>query len=107
MRSNPMKKMKYCLGTCARVPDEVSTAVADSLQVIPEGSSSRDACDARAVVIALRMAMEGWRFCPCFSEGTTPQHARISGLVQTNLANSLAHNAQLERTLPVEKLSAA
>jgi len=107
LRSNPMKKMKYCLGTCARVPDEVSTALADSLQVIPEGSSSPDACDARAVVIALRMAMEGWRFCPCFSEGTTPQHARIFGLVQTNLANSLAHNAQVERTLPVEKLSAA
>jgi hypothetical protein len=102
-----MKKMKYCLGNCAHIPDEVRAAVADSLQVIPEGSSNPDACDARAVVIALRMAIEGWRFCPCFSEGMTPQHARIFGLVQTNFANSLAHGAQLKRTVSVEELSAA
>src|ERR1035441_8720160 len=77
----------------------VVAAVLDSLQVIPEESSNPDACDARAVVIALRMAREGWRFCPCYPEGMTPQHARIFGLVQTNFANSLAHSALLNRAL--------
>lgn len=107
MRPNPMKTMQNCLGSCAHIPDEVCAAVLDSLQVIPEGSSNPEACDARAVVIALRMALEGWRFCPCFPEGATPQHARIFGLVQTNFANSLAHGALLKRAAPAEKLSAA
>jgi hypothetical protein len=107
MRSNPMKSMKYCLGNCAHVPDEVCTAVADCLQVIPEGSSNADACEARAVVIALRMAREEWRFCPCFSEGATVQHARIFGLVQTEFANSLAHSARRKRRGTAEKLIAA
>ena len=112
MRPNPMKMMQNCFGTCARVPDEVLAAVLDSLQVIPEGSSDPDACDARAVVIALRMAREGWRFCPCFPEGITLQHARIFGLVQTNFANNLAHSAQLnsavlKRGISTEKLTAA
>jgi hypothetical protein len=107
LRPNPMKTMKYCVGNCAHVPDQVRAAVLDSLQVIPEESSNPAACDARAVVIALRMAMEGWLFCPCFSEGMTPQHAQIFGLVQTDLANSLAHGARLKRTFSVPKLSAA
>jgi hypothetical protein len=107
VRPNPMKTMRNCLGTCAHVPDEVFAAVLDSLQVIPEESSNPDACDARAVVIALRMAREGWRFCPCFPEGMTPQHARVFGLVQTNFANSLAHSALLKRAVSTEKLSAA
>jgi hypothetical protein len=112
VRPNPMKTMRKCLGTCAHVPDEVFAAVLDSLQVIPEESGNPDACDARAVVIAQRMALEGWRFCPCFPEGATPRHARIFGLVQTNFANSLAHsallnNALLKRALSTEKLSAA
>jgi hypothetical protein len=107
MRSSPMKTMQNCLGKCAHVPDEVCAAVHDSLQVIPEGSSSPDACVARAVVIGLRMAVEGWRFCPCFPEGTTPQHARIFGLVQTDFANSLAQNALLKRAISAQKLSAA
>jgi hypothetical protein len=81
MRPNPMKTMQNCLGKCTHIPDEVRAAVLDCLQVIPEGSSDPDVCDARAVVIALRMAIEGWRFCPCFPEGMTPQHARIFGLV--------------------------
>jgi hypothetical protein len=102
-----MKTMKYCLGNCAHVPDEVRAAVLDSLQVIPEEGSNPDACDARAVVIALRMAVEGWRFCPCFAEGMTPQHAHIFGLVETNFANSLAQSARLKRAFSAEKLSAA
>jgi hypothetical protein len=112
MRPNPMKTMQNCLGTCVHVPDEVFAAVLDSLQVIPEESGNPDACDARAVVIALRMARDGWRFCPCFPEGTTPQHAQIFGLVQTNFANSLAqsallNSALLKRAFSTEKLSAA
>jgi hypothetical protein len=112
MRPNPMKMIQNCLGTCVHVPVEVSAAVLDTLQVIPEGGSNPDACDARAVVIALRMAREGWRFCLCFSEGITPQHARIFGLVQTNFANSLAHSAllnraPLKRAVSPEKLNAA
>jgi hypothetical protein len=93
MRSNPMKTMQNCLGTCSHVPDEVRTAVLGSLRVIPEGSDNPEACNARAVVIALRMVVEGWQFCPCFQEGTTPQHAHIFGLVQTDFANSLARGA--------------
>jgi hypothetical protein len=107
MRPNPMKAMQSCLGTCTHVPDEVSAAVLDSLQLIPEGSSDPDACDARAVVIALRMAIEEWRFCPCFSEGMTPQHARVFGLVQTDFANSLAQSALLSGAAREDKLSAA
>jgi hypothetical protein len=101
-----MKTMQDCFGNCTRVPDEVCLAVLDSLEVIPEQSTHPDACEARAVVIALRMAMEGWQFCPCFAEGTTPQHAQIFGLVQTNFANSLAH-ALLERAIRVKKRRAA
>jgi hypothetical protein len=107
MRLSPMKTMKNCLGNCAQVPDEVCAAVLDCLQVIPEGTSDPDACDARAEVIALRMALEGWRFCPCFPEGATPQHARVFGLVQTNFANSLAQGAPPKRAVHAEKLSAA
>jgi len=107
MRPSPMNSMQNCLGTCIHVPDEVSAAVFDSLRVIPEGSSDPEACDARAVVIAPRMAREGWRFCPCFPEGITPQHAHIFGLVQTNFANRLAHRALLTTAVSAEKLSAA
>jgi hypothetical protein len=107
MRPSPMKTMQECFGNCTRIPDEVCLAVLDSLEVIPEGNSHPDARDARAVVIALRMAMEGWQFCPCFVEGMTPQHARIFGLVQTNLANNLAHGALLRRAIRAKKLKAA
>ena len=106
MRPSPMTKMKYCVGKCTRVPDEVRAAVLGSLLVIPETSSIQDACDARAVVIALRMAIEGWKFCPCFSEGVTPQHAHVFGLVETNFANTLAQGL-LERAVPIERRSAA
>jgi hypothetical protein len=99
--------MQLCLGTCTRIPDEVSLAVLDSLQIIPEGGSDPDAGDARAVVVALRMAREGWRFCPCFAEAATPQHARVSGLVETNFANRLADSAQLETAVRAKKLRAA
>jgi hypothetical protein len=107
MRPNPIKTIHDCFGNCTRVPDEVCLAVLDSLQVIPEENCHRDARDARAVVIALRMAMEGWQFCPCFAEGMTPQHAQIFDLVQTNLANNLAHGALLRRLVRAKKLKAA
>jgi hypothetical protein len=53
------------------------------------------------------MAVEGWRFCPCFSEGNTQQHARIYALVHTNLANRLAHKAAQETAFSSQKQSAA
>ena len=107
MRPSPMETMRNCVGSCTRVPNEVCAALLDSLQVVPGGNTEPDACDARAVVIALRMATEGWRFCPCFAEGATPQHARVFGLVQTDFANRLAQNALLQSVVPVEKRSAA
>jgi hypothetical protein len=51
--------------------------------------------DARAAILALRMAVEGWRFCACFPKLRTPRHEMIFSLVQTNLANWLAHEAAL------------
>lgn len=104
---DPMKSMLLCQGRCERVPDEVCDAVLDSLTLVPGGNSSADACDARAAAIAPRMAVEGWRFCPCFTMQRTQQHARIYGLVHTNLANRLAHRAVLEASLDSEKQSAA
>jgi hypothetical protein len=107
MRSDPIKTMQNCFGKCDRVPDEVCDAVLDTLQIIPGRNRNPGARDARAVAIAPRMAIEGWRFCSCFPEVRTRQHARIFSLVQTNLANKLAHRALTERTLAVETQSAA
>ena len=107
MRLDPMRVMQSCLGKCCQVPDEVCDAVLDTLALFPGGDNRAVVCEARAAAIAPRMAVEGWRFCPCFSEKRTRQHAQIFGLVQTNLANRLAHRALSERTLVVEKQSAA
>ena len=104
---DPMKSMCHCQGTCDRVPDEVCDAVLDTLTFIPGGDNSSDACDARAAALAPRMAMEGWRFCPCFPAKRTHQHARICGLVHTNLANRLAHDIAQEALFSSEKQSAA
>ena len=104
---DPMRSMLLCQGKCDRVPDEVCDAVLDTLTLVPGGHTGSDACDARAAAIAARMAVEGWRFCPCFQMQRTQQHARIFGLVHTNLANRLAHRAVLEATLAAEKQSAA
>jgi hypothetical protein len=107
MRLNPMRAMQSCLGKCCQIPYEVCDAVLDTLTLFPGGNSRADACDARAAAIAPRMAVEGWRFCPCFPEKRTRQHAQIFGLVQTNLANRLACRALTERILDAEKQSAA
>lgn len=106
-QQDPMEAMRLCQGTCERVPDEVCEAVLDTLVLIPGGNRSSDACDARASAIAPRMAVEDWRFCSCFCRQKTQQHARIFGLVHTNLANRLAHRALLEAALSSEKQSAA
>jgi len=37
------------------------------------------------------MALEGWRFCPCFALTKTQGHQQIFNLVHTNLANKLAY----------------
>jgi hypothetical protein len=105
--TDPMESMRRCQGKCDRVPDEVCDAVLDTLTFVPGGDRSSDARDARAVALAPRMAAEGWRFCPCFSEGNTQQHARIFGLMHTNLANRLAQKAVLEAAFSSENQSAA
>ena len=104
---DPMQSMRHCQGKCDRVPDQVCDAVLDTLTFIPGGNHSSNAWDARAVALAPRMAAEGWRFCPCFSEATTPQHARIFSLVNTNLANSLALTALQGEPFSSDKQSAA
>ena len=93
---DPMQSMRLCQGRCTLVPDQVCDAVLDTLVFVPGGDHSPDAWNARATALAPRMAMEGWRFCPCFAEGSTPQHARIFSLVHTNLANILAQKAAQE-----------
>jgi hypothetical protein len=87
--------MMLCLGQCNDVPEEVCNAVFESLQRIP-GRNGEDR-DARAADLAPRMAVEGWRFCPCFFMGRTEQHDVIFSLVHTNLANRLAHRAAQTR----------
>jgi len=104
---DPMKSMRHCKGKCTLVPPQVCDAVLDTLAFVPGGDKSPAAWDARAAALAPRMALEGWRFCPCFPEGITQQHARISGLVHTNLANRLAQKAALEASFYSQNPSAA
>jgi hypothetical protein len=91
MRPSPMTTMMLCLGQCDDVPEEVCDAVFASLQRIP--GHDQDVRDTRAADLAPRMAVEGWRFCPCFFMERTEQHEVIFSLVHTNLANRLAHKA--------------
>ena len=106
-KQDPMKSMRFCQGECSQVPDQVCDAVLDTLTLIPGGDRSLDAWDQRAIVLASRMAAEGWRFCPCYSEGSTHQHARIFGLVHTDLANNLAEKADQESTFSSDEQNAA
>jgi hypothetical protein len=107
MHPSPMKTRKNCLGMCDRVPDEVCDAVLDTLTFNAGENRNTDACDVRAVAMAPWMAAEGWRFCPCFPRQRTQQHARIYGLVHTNLTNRLAHRTVLEAAFSSEKQNAA
>ncbi len=104
---DPMKSMRFCQGEYSQVPDPVCDAVLDTLTFIPGSDRSPDARDTRAVMLSSRMAAEGWRFCPCYSEGSTQQHARIFGLVHTNLANRLAEKAEQELSFSADEESAA
>ena len=92
MQSDPMKLMQACSGdNCEWVPHEVCEAVVDSLKHAPVGNGHVNERDACALILAPRMAREGWRFCPCFPLGRTQQHRQIFALVDTFLANKLAH----------------
>jgi hypothetical protein len=91
MQPSPMTSMMMCLGNCDDVPEEVCDAVFESLKRIP--GRGADARDAHAADLAPRMAVEGWRFCPCFFMERTDMHEVIFSLVHTNLANRLAHKA--------------
>jgi len=86
-----MKAMQNCLGRCDQVPEEVCDAVLDSTRRVPRGTGKSDERDARAAILAPRMALEGWRFCPCFALTKTQAHQQIFNLVHTNLANKLAY----------------
>jgi hypothetical protein len=104
---DPMKTMQLCRGMCSRVPDEVCDAVLDGLMQIPGVNGDANERDLRAQAISLRMANEGWRFCPCFPTKRTQQHERIFSLVHTNMANRLAHRTVMEIKLWTENQSAA
>ena len=98
MQPDPLTIMRKCRGeSCDCVPDEVFDAVYDIFDCIPAGEDRSNLRDARAEMLAPRMAAEGWRFCQCFPLLRTGQHARIFDLVHTNLANRLANKAELER----------
>jgi len=97
MQTDPMTIMQTCCGdSCESVPDEVLDAVHESLRYVPLGDDRLSRRDARAERIAPLMAEQGWRFCPCFPMLRTEQHRRIFDLVHTNLANRLAHKAELQ-----------
>ena len=97
---DPMRTMQLCKGMCDQVPDEVCEVVFETLSSIPGVYRECSEREALATLIAPRMAREGWRFCICFPTNRTPQHARIFDLVHTNMANRLAHRAELEQTTP-------
>ncbi|HEX9199718.1 MAG TPA: hypothetical protein VF865_09175 [Acidobacteriaceae bacterium] len=98
MQPDPLTTMLTCQGeSCDCVPDDVFDAVTDAFNEIPGGRDPSNDRDARAKMIASRMAKEGWRFCPCFPAQRTEQHARTFDLVHTRLANRLADKAAMER----------
>ena len=87
-----------CFGQCDGVSEEVSDAVFEALVRIPGGDRG-DKRIARAAYLAPRMAVEGWRFCPCFPMKRTQQHELIFSLVNTHLANQLAYRDAAEGSL--------
>jgi hypothetical protein len=99
--------MQRCKGKCDRVPDEVSEAVFETRYSIPGVYRECSQREALAMLVAPRMAKEGWRFCPCFPTKRTTQHAQIFELVHTNMANRLAHRAVLEQKNAAEQQPAA
>lgn len=104
---DPMRTMQLCQGMCEEVPDEVCEAVFETLNSIPSVYRECNERETLATLVAPRMAMEGWRFCPCFPSKRTTQHARIFDLVHTNMANRLAHRVVLEQKNQAEQQSAA
>jgi|HubBroStandDraft_6_1064221.scaffolds.fasta_scaffold1965991_1 hypothetical protein len=103
---NPMRTM-ICKGTCHEVPDEVCEAVFETLNSMPGVYRECSQREALAMLVAPRMAKEGWRFCPCFPTKRTTQHAQIFELVHTNMANRFAHRAVLEQKNAAERQPAA
>jgi hypothetical protein len=104
---NPMRMMQLCQEMCAQVPEEVCDALFDSFQQVSRADGGIHEREARAAIMAPRMASEGWRFCPCFPEKRTERHAQIFAMVHTNMANRLAHRAVLELGRGIENQSAA
>ena len=95
MQPDPMNSMLHCSGHCDGVPDEVCDAVFASVKSVPGRDGNERAT--RAANLAQLMAVEGWRFCPCFPKLRMQRHEMIFSLVHTNLANRLAHEAALSR----------
>lgn len=94
---DPTRTTPLCQGTRNQIPDEVCEAVFETLGAIPRLYRERDPREALATLVALRMAKEGWGFCPCFPAKRTFEHARIFDFVHTNMANRLAKRAFLEQ----------
>jgi hypothetical protein len=94
---DPMRMMQLCQGMCDQVPDEVCEAVFENVSAVPGVYRDFTPREALAMLVAPRMAKEGWRFCPCFPTKRTLAHARIFELVHTNMANRLAHRHVLEQ----------
>jgi hypothetical protein len=97
MQPDPISTM-LCFGQCDGVSEEVSNAVFEALMRILGGDRG-DKRIARAAYLASRMAVEGWRFCPCFPMERTQQHELIFSLVNTYLANQLAYRDAVESHL--------
>jgi hypothetical protein len=95
MQPNPINTMLRCSDHCDDVPEEVCDAVFAAVKNVAGGHG--DERDARAAYLAPRMAVENWRFCPCFPMLRTQRHEMILSLVHTNLANRLADKAAQTR----------
>jgi len=104
---DPMRTMQLCQGMCDQVADEVCEIVFETLNSIPGVYRECSEREALATLMAPRMALGGWRFCPCFPAKRTSQHARIFDLVHTDMANQLAYRAVLERKNALEQKPAA
>jgi hypothetical protein len=102
MQPDPMDTT-LCFGQCDGVPDEVSNAVFDVVKSVPVGKRG-DERITRAVCLAPRMAVEGWRFCPCFPMARSQQHELIFSLVDTYLANQLAYRVAHARVAQIARV---
>jgi hypothetical protein len=97
--TNALKaQMSNEMHNCGTVPDEVFSAVYESIEEWrlqdPSGDAhyddhTPDRADLTQF-IAKRMAAQGWRFCSCYRHENTPAHSLIYSLVSPIRANGAA-----------------